>query len=81
MFSLVGNCPKGGKRVKQYKAYNFRMYPTQEQKILIVKTFGCCRFYWNQALNDNEIAFRETGKGKINTPASYKQEFEWFKRS
>ena len=75
----MGELPKGGERVKQYKAYKFRMYPTQGQKILIAKTFGCCRFYWNQALNDNEIAFRETGKGKINTPASYKKEFEWLK--
>ena len=65
--------------MKQHKAYKYRMYPTEEQKILIAKTFGCCRFYWNQALNDNEVAFREAGKGKINTPASYKKEFEWLK--
>lgn len=65
--------------MKQHKAYKYRMYPTEEQKILIAKTFGCCRFYWNQALNDNEVSYRESGKGKINTPASYKQEFEWLK--
>ena len=30
-------------------------------------------------MNDNEVSYRESGKGKINTPASYKQEFEWLK--
>ena len=25
-------------------AYRFRIYPTEEQKILLGKTFGCCRF-------------------------------------
>ncbi|MBS5119206.1 MAG: helix-turn-helix domain-containing protein, partial [Anaerobutyricum sp.] len=24
-------------------AYRFRIYPTEEQKILLGKTFGCCR--------------------------------------
>ena len=34
-----------------YKAYKFRLYPTEEQKILINKTFGCCRFLYNYYLN------------------------------
>ena len=34
-----------------YKAYKFRLYPTEEQKILINKTFGCCRFVYNYYLN------------------------------
>ncbi|HCL35624.1 helix-turn-helix domain-containing protein, partial [Blautia wexlerae] len=29
-------------------AYRFRIYPTEEQKILLGKTFGCCRFLYNQ---------------------------------
>ena len=33
-------------------AYRFRIYPTEEQKILLGKTFGCCRFLYNQMLND-----------------------------
>ena len=28
----------------------FRLYPTKEQKVLIGKTFGCCRFLYNWAL-------------------------------
>ena len=34
-----------------YKAYSFRMYPNQEQSILIGKTFGCVRFVYNYFLD------------------------------
>ena len=27
------------------KAYKYRIYPNNEQKIQIAKTFGCCRLY------------------------------------
>lgn len=56
-----------------------RIFPTAEQKILIAKTFGCCRWYWNQALHDNIEHYQENGKGKISTPAKYKAENEWLK--
>ena len=29
------------------KAYKYRIYPNQEQKELLEKTFGCCRFVYN----------------------------------
>ena len=61
------------------KAYKVRCFPTEEQKQLIVKTFGCCRWYWNQALSDNIKYYEENKKGKLNTPAFYKKEFEWLK--
>ena len=34
-----------------YKAYKFRMYLTDSQKILVHKTFGCTRFIYNHFLN------------------------------
>ena len=34
-----------------YKAYKFRMYPDNNQIILINKTFGCVRFVYNYFLN------------------------------
>ena len=34
-----------------YKAYKFRLYPTDDQKILINKTLGCKRFVYNYYLN------------------------------
>ena len=33
-----------------YIAYKFRMYPTNEQKVLINKNFGCSRFIYNYYL-------------------------------
>ena len=35
-----------------YKAYKFRLYPTEEQKIYINKNFGCGRCIFNYYLND-----------------------------
>lgn len=61
------------------KAYKVRCFPTEEQKMLILKTFGCCRWYWNQALSDNIKYYKENKKSKINTPAFYKKEYEWLK--
>ena len=37
--------------MKVYKAYKFRLYPTEEQRILINKTLGCKRFVYNYYLN------------------------------
>ena len=37
--------------MKIYRAYKFRLYPTEEQRILIHKTFGCSRFVYNYYLN------------------------------
>ena len=65
--------------MKIIKAYKVRCFPTEEQKQLIIKTFGCCRWYWNQALSDNIKYYEENKKGKLNTPAFYKKEFEWLK--
>lgn len=32
------------------KGYKYRLYPNDEQKIQLAKTFGCCRFVYNQLL-------------------------------
>ena len=61
------------------KAYKFRLYPNEEQQIYLAKTFGCSRFVYNQMLADAIKHYEETGKSKINTPASYKKEYEWLK--
>ncbi len=34
-----------------YKAYKFRLYPSDNQKKLINKTYGCTRFIYNHFLN------------------------------
>ncbi len=42
------------------RAYRYRIYPTDEQKVLIAKTLGCCRFVYNWALNMKITAYKET---------------------
>ena len=32
------------------KSYRYRIYPNKEQEIQLAKTFGCCRFVYNQTL-------------------------------
>ena len=34
-----------------YKAYKFRLYPNDTQKLLINKTFGCARYVYNYYLD------------------------------
>ena len=44
---------------RMLRAYKYRIYPTEEQKVLIAKTFGCCRFVYNWALNLKITAYKE----------------------
>lgn len=57
---------------KQFTTLKVRLYPSPEQAELFEKTFGCCRYIWNQMLSDQEKFYRETGKFFIPTPAKYK---------
>lgn len=61
------------------KAYKFRLYPTKEQEIMFVKTFGCVRFIYNKMLADKIDFYKETKQKLNNTPAQYKKEYEWLK--
>lgn len=61
------------------RAFEYRVYPTHEQQILIAKTFGCCRFIYNTMLAD-KIAHYELTKTMLwNTPAQYKSKYKWLK--
>ncbi|WP_017293204.1 IS200/IS605 family element RNA-guided endonuclease TnpB [Geminocystis herdmanii] len=64
------------------KAYKYRIYPTTEQKVLLTKSFGCCRWFYNHALNLTNETYKATGKGLsrneiINKLPELKKEFEW----
>lgn len=45
-------------------AYKFRLYPTEQQKILLAKHFGCVRFIYNWALKFNQAHYAQTKKYK-----------------
>ena len=61
------------------KAFKYRLYPNESQQELIQKTFGCCRFIYNKMLDDKINFYKENGLKLNNTPAQYKQEYEWLK--
>ena len=42
------------------KGIRVRLYPTEEQEILINKTIGCCRFVNNQTLADCKQSYEQT---------------------
>lgn len=42
------------------KGIRTRLYPTEEQKVLINKTIGCCRFVHNQTLTDCIQSYEQT---------------------
>src|SRR5260221_1152871 len=43
--------------MKQKRAYKFRLYPTDEQKRILARTFGCYRFVYNWALRKKTDAY------------------------
>ena len=67
------------------KAYKYRIYPNKEQKIQIAKTFGCCRFVYNQTLAYRKEAYEKEKKSVSKTDCNnycnreLKKEYEWLK--
>ena len=65
------------------RAYKYRIYPTDEQKVLFAKTFGCCRFVYNWALNMKITAYKERKETLGNVyltnlmKKELKREHEW----
>ena len=65
------------------RAYKYRIYPTDEQKVLFAKTFGCCRFVYNWALNMKITAYKERKETLGNVyltnlmKSELKAEHEW----
>jgi len=45
-----------------YKSYNFRIFPTEEQEILLTKHFGACRFAFNYFLNERKEKYLSEDK-------------------
>ena len=61
------------------KAIKYRVYPTNEQAILFVKTFGCCRKVYNLMLADKIVHYNTYGTTLNNTPAQYKISYPYLK--
>ena len=48
-----------------YKAYEYRLYPTKEQEVLLSKHFGSARWVYNYALNKKIVAY-QTNKESLS---------------
>lgn len=76
-----------------HKAYVYEIFPTNEQKVLLARSFGCCRFVYNRALAEYTAAYdaqkhlpKEEQKSfytlfagicKTFSPLSKTDEFKW----
>ena len=65
------------------RAYKYRLYPTDEQKVLFAKTFGSCRFVYNWVLDlkieaykqeKRSVAYKEVQERMVN---ELKKENRW----
>ena len=68
------------------KTYKFRIYPNEEQEILLSKHFGCSRFVYNYFLNERKEQYQKDKKSdnyykqsKTLTELKKKEEFKWLK--
>ena len=53
--------------LKIHKALKLRIYPSEEQKVILNKTFGCCRVVYNERLAEH-INYYNTYKDDPNRP-------------
>ena len=76
-------------------AYKYRLYPNQEQKVLLHKNMGCFRFVYNQMPTNRKALYEEYKKVKEEydnygdylikndlyelKPSHLKKEFDWLK--
>src|SRR5574343_219723 len=70
------------------KAYKYRIYPSDDQKAILAKQFGHCRWVYNWGLATKQKAYKETGKSPSKfdlsnlLPNMKKQpETEWLKEA
>ena len=52
---------------KIHKALKVRLYPSKEQKVILNKTFGCCRVVYNERLSEH-IEYYNTYKDNPDRP-------------
>ncbi len=72
--------------MKVNRAYKVRIYPTKEQEQMLIKTFGCCRFLWNNMLAERKEIYEKLKDNKeelyeytYKTEKEYKQAYTFLK--
>lgn len=59
------------------RAFKYRIYPTEEQKMQIAKTIGCCRLMYNQLLDDCNSQLKENKTFKIKKYTDIKKNYDF----
>lgn len=68
-----------------FKSYKYRIYPSKQQGELIQKTFGCCRFVYNQTLEYRTNLYdkqkKNMNKSECNNYVNriLKAQYEWLR--
>ncbi len=72
--------------MKVNRAYKVRIYATKEQEHMLIKTFGCCRFLWNNMLAERKEIYEKLKDNKeelyeytYKTEKEYKQAYTFLK--
>ena len=65
--------------INMYKAYKFRIYPNNDQIVLINKTFGCCRFIYNYFLDKCKKNGYTNSFNMCNELKELCKEYTWLK--
>lgn len=62
------------------RAYRYRMYPTEEQEVLLNKTFGCVRVLWNYSVAVFKTWDKESNPTpKYQTSTELRHELDWMR--
>ena len=71
---------------KIHKSYKYRIYPTKEQEVFLLKHFGSVRFVYNHFLAERREQYDKTGKSdnyykqaKSLTKLKKQEEYSWLK--
>lgn len=59
------------------RAFKYRIYPTDVQKMQIAKTIGCCRLMYNQLLDDCNRQLEESKTFKIKKYTDVKKDYDF----
>ena len=62
-----------------HKSLKIRLYPSEDQAILLNKTFGCCRFVYNKHKEEKDNFYNENIKDKNLSDREIKEIYKTFK--
>lgn len=66
--------------MKKHKTYKFRLYPSKTQEVLLNKTFGCVRYFYNQQVAIFNSYDKNTNPHpEFRTSTAIRNELMWMK--